>query len=248
MKIRAVLTCCIFFLASLPIYPQEVIRARRRVVGGGGGAKAFVQGKQCRPTTNPFNCAFTSNVGSGNSVTVYVGWQYGAGITISTVADGDSNSYSNTAWATGASNCHAGNGDVRVYTRFNITNADAGTKTITVGFSSSPSFTTVITIIENNGGATAVDKADCQSTIGTTAPASPSVTTTSMDFVSSFSFDVNENNRTWTAGTSPAYTGFDIGTTLAYQEYVNSIAAGAMTGNFTVNTSDTFNTGIVALK
>jgi hypothetical protein len=222
-----------------------------RIPGPGGRsqvlAPSYVQSASCQPSgAVSVTCAFTNPIAVGDAGVVLGSWVTGGTITISSVVDGDSNSYSNTAWASGAGNCVSNGSDTRLYTKFNITQNDAGTETITVTFSSAPSFSVAVSMIELNG-ASAIDQADCQGQIGTTTPTSPSVTTTTADFLYGYSFDTNEDSRTWTAGTVPAYTLRGPNGDLNSQETFSQTSAGAVTGNFTVNTSDNFSTAIVAL-
>jgi len=224
-----------------------------RIPGPGGKsgqalAPTYVQVASCQPSgALTVTCSFTNPVGVGDSVTAFASWITGGTITISSVVDGDSNSYGNTAWVSGATACVSNGSDTRLYSRFNITQNDAGTETITVTFSSAPSFSVAVSMVESNG-ASAIDQADCAPQIGVTAPTSPSVTTSVPAFLHAYGFNTNEDSRTWTAGTTPAYTLRGPNGDLNSQETFSQTSAGSVTGNFTVNTSDNFSTAIVALR
>jgi hypothetical protein len=212
---------------------------------------ALVQFATCEPTSAPFNCAFTNPVGSGNSVVFVVNWITTGGVTLTSVADGDSNSYSTSAWASGGTACAINSSNSLAYTLANITNGDSGTQTITANFSSAPSFTTVITMLELSGvpSASIVDALDCAQQVSTTTPTSPSITPSGADFLIGIAYNSNLDTRTFSAGSNVAWVGHGATTNFHYTETFTPATSGVgVTANFSVNSADTFSTAIIAVK
>jgi hypothetical protein len=245
-SVLSIITALILVLSQNPV----------RIPGPGGRSAAalaptFVQEIDCQVSgASSVSCVFGANIGVGDAGVVFVGWAVGSGVTISSVSDADGNSYTGQVWASGATSCASNGANVLAFVKPNIVNGDSGTKTITIVFSSAPSFSVAISMVEANGAnaTSPVDVLDCGPQVSVTTPASPSVTTTVPDFLYAFSLNSNEDSRMWSPGTVPAYTGRGTNGTLNYQETFSQTSAGAVTGNFTVNTSDNFSTAIVALK
>lgn len=218
--------------------------------GGGGTAPAFVREADCHwfgGSGTSEACAFGANPSAGDAVVVFVGWAT-PGSTISSVQDAAPTSYSNQAWASGAANCNSAGGDTRVYFLPNSAGG-ANAKTITVTWSADPGFGTISMFEVSGANASApVDVADCSITATTTAPASPSVATSTVDFLGAFSFDDNGNGRTWTAGTSPAYTFRGTNGSWFGQESFSQTSSGTVTGNFTTNANVIAHTAVIGLK
>lgn len=217
--------------------------------GGGVVAATYVQEKDCSwfgGSGLTETCTLTSNVGAASGVIVFIGWATAAS-TISSVQDAAPTSYTNTVWASGATNCQGNGADARVYTLANSAGG-ANTKAIKVTWSADPGYG-AISIIEaaNVPTVSMVDKADCQYQTFTTAPTSPSVTTTGADFLFGASFNANGDSVTWTAGTTPAYTFVGTNGSWHGHEYSIQTSGQAVTGNFTTS-NDLYSTAIIALK
>ncbi len=219
-----------------------------------GAPAAYVQDKECIDNFagSPATCIFNSTPGSGDGIAIIIGWST-ATSTITSVVDGNTASYANTPWASGATNCQALGYDSRLYTLANSAGT-LGAKTIVVTWSAAPGYA-LIAMVDASGVASSsmVDKADCSAnTGGTSSPTSPSVTTTGADFLWSAVIDGGGTGHTWTAGATPAFTlrftspGAN-GSGYAQESFVQS-SGGAVTGNYT-NTGTAYPlTSIVALK
>jgi hypothetical protein len=216
--------------------------------GEASASVGYVQHKECPFTggvtlTQPCSFGSTPAAGDGVAITVL------ATVAPSGVTDGNATSYTNTAWASGATTCDANAILPRAYSLPNSTGL-AGTGAITVTFGSAPGYGT-INMIEMSGVASSsfVDKLDCANNSTGTTPASPSVTTTGADFLFSTAIDTNLNSRTWTAGATPAYTLVSTATgVFQASQYFLQSAGAAVTGNFTINTSDNVTATIFAVK
>ncbi len=238
MRLKAILACWILLLASLPVHSQEVIAARRRAASGGGGTPGLRQA--FTPVFNngagaTQNFVFGSNPTAADTIAVLIVWSNTA--TISSFVNASSTAYVNQAWASGSTACNFSGMFAQFYYLKNLAGG-ANDKTLTVTFSSAPAFVWFMAEEVSNVSTTApIDKIDCGTAVATTAPASPSLTPTNNNsFLLSMVADVNANNRTYTAGTTPAYTrDGSSGTVSLNEEHFVQTTAAAITGNWTTS-------------
>jgi len=193
------------------------------------------------------NFVLTSNPTTGNSILVQV--TFSNTVTISSFVNVSSTAYTNQAWATGATNCDFNGVLSRFYYLKNLAGG-ANDKTLTITFSGAPSFVW-FTAEEVSGVSTTapVDKVDCGTAVNSTAPASPTLTPTNNgSYLLCMIADTNANNRTYTAGTTPAYTrrGSSGSTTQNEEDFVQTTAA-AITGNWTTSLGVNSVTSLVVL-
>lgn len=193
------------------------------------------------------NFVLTSNPTGGNGIFVQV--TFSNTVTISSFVNVSSTAYTNQAWASGATNCDFNGVLSRFYYLKNLAGG-ANDKTLTINFSGSPSFVW-FTAEEVSGVSTTapVDKVDCGTAVNSTTPASPSLTPTNNgSYLLCMIADTNANNRTYTAGTSPAYTrrGLGTATTQNEEDFLQTTAA-AVTGNWTTSLGVNSVTSLVVL-
>lgn len=196
---------------------------------------------------SPQTFVFGSNPGATNTIAVKIVWSNTA--TISSFVNASSTAYVNQAWATGSTTCDFSGTFARFYYLKNLTGG-ANDKTLTVTFSSAPSFVWFMAEEVSGVSTTApVDKLDCGTAVATSAPASPTLTPTNNNsFLLSMVADVNANGRTYTAGTTPAYIrdGSSGSVALNEEHFVQTTAA-AVTGNWTTSASVNSITSLVVL-
>jgi len=246
MQLKAILCCLIFFLGSL----QEVVTARRRVVGAPPPTPALVQA--FTPVFrngggSPQTFVFGSNPTATDTIAVMIVWSNTA--TISSFVNASSTAYVNQAWASGSTTCNFSGMFAQFYYLKNLAGG-ANDKTLTVTFSSSPAFVWFMAEEVSNVSTTApIDKVDCGTQAVTTAPSSPTLTPTNNNsFLLSMVADVNANGRTYTAGTTPAYTrDGSSGSVSQNEEHFVQTTAAAITGNWTTSAAVNSVTSLVVL-
>lgn len=193
------------------------------------------------------NFVFGSNPTATDTIGVMIVWSNTA--TISSFVNASSTAYVNQAWATGSTTCDFSGNFARFYYLKNLAGG-ANDKTLTVTFSSAPSFVWFMAEEVSGVSTTApIDKLDCGTAVATTSPASPSLTPTSNNsFLLSMVADVNANGRTYTAGTTPAYIrdGSSGSVALNEEHFVQTTAA-AVTGNWTTSAAVNSITSLVVL-
>jgi hypothetical protein len=221
----------------------------------GGGASALTPGFVQKFDTfnngagSPQSFIFPSNIGVGNTIVFKVTWSTAA--TISSVVDGNSTAYTNFPWASGATTCDSGTANTtRLYYLPN-SSGGANPKTITITWSAAPTFVW-FTGEEISGVPTTspIDNADCIQQAVTSTPTSPSLTPASSgSYLLSFVQDINANGRTYTAGTTPAYTrDGSSGSTTQNEEHFSPSTGVAVTGNWTTSAAVDSVTSLVILK
>lgn len=160
MRLRAIFACCILFLVSLPIVPQEVIVARRRVVSGGSPPTFVNSGAD-------FTGGGALNTGSWHPLA-------GNHLVVWSIADDRVTTHTCSDNATGGSNTYVADGSIllptgttvgRIFHVKTISNSGASSLTITC-----TGTTPAVMAVEYSGGTGDLDT--------TSAGTNPSSTST----------------------------------------------------------------------
>lgn len=162
---------------------------------------------QSRTSTGAFSLAFTSNVTAGNSVIVGIRCPQSTTITVTSVTDNLSNTYS---LALGPA--RGGPNDQNIW-QYVADNVSGGACTVTIAFSATPSGTHGLELHEVSGLDPAGSFDDSSSASGSgTAPNAGTVTPTVAD---GFAFAMCANNGGENSAGS-GWTGYDPGNTYWY--------------------------------
>lgn len=261
-KLSACFCACLLLASVFTAKAQQGTKGNSTVNGAatlkGNGvtnAAGYVQEKDCHwfgGSGTSETCAFPNPPAAGDGIAFFTFWNNPTGSTLSTVADLNSAAYTNTPWASGATNCDlASNYAGRVYTLPNSVSG-ANAESVKATWLADPGAGDIVMFEGSNTLISAmVDAADCQHVASATSGSSPSITpSVNGDILFGVALDANFNTRTWTAGTNVAWTLPLTFTNSSWfgAEYFAQATAAPVTANFSINTADPMEIAIIALK